>query len=151
MTSAFEQMDVDGLCLSDECKKHGCKVGLSEARRPFHLIDMDGPGTPRTGGKCDYLLVGANDGPSYDLYVVPLELKSSGFHAQAVSRQLLGGAKVADRLVPKAPCRFVPVVAHGGAPRREINKLAKHPVSFRGKPHAIQLMKCGEDIEKVLG
>ena len=149
MTSAFEQVDVDGLCLSKDCEKQGCEVGLAGAPHPFHLIDMDGPGSPAKGRRCDYLLVGA--GLGHGLYVVPLELKRSGFHAQAVSHQLLGGARAADRLVPKAPCRFVPVVAHGGAHRREIGRLAKHPVSFRGKPHAIRLMKCGEDIEKVLG
>ena len=145
MTSAFEQVEVDGLRLSQECAKQGCEVGLVGAPRPFHLIDMDGPETPARGRRCDYLLVG--EGLDVDLYVVPLELKSSGFHAQAVSRQLLGGARAADRLVSKVPCRFVPVIAHGGAHRREIDKLAKHPVSFRGKPHAIRLMKCGEDIE----
>ena len=151
MTSAFEQVDVDDLCLREECKKQGCKVGLSEAPRPFHLIDMDGPGTPRTRGKCDYLLVGADDGPDHDLYIVPLELKSSGFHAYAASRQLLGGAKIAERRVPKVRCRFVPVIAHGGAYRREINRLARHPVFFRGKPHPIKLMECGEDIAEALG
>ena len=149
MTSAFEQVDVDARCLSEECGKQGCEVGLAGAPRPFHLIDMDGPGTPARGERCDYILVGA--GLGHDLYVVPLELKSSGFHAQAVSRQLLGGARAAGRLVPKAPCRFVPVIAHCGAHRREIDKLARHPVSFRGKSHAIRLMKCGEDIERALG
>lgn len=150
MTSAFEQVDVDGMCLSQECEKQGCELGLAGAPRPFHLIDMDGPGTPARGQRCDYLLVGANDGPDHDIYVVPLELKSSGFNPRSVSRQLLGGAKVAERLVPKAPCRFVPVIAYGGTHRREINRLAKHPVFFRDKPYAIQLMKCGEDIEGAL-
>ena len=151
MTSAFEQVDIDARCLSQECEKQGCEVGLAGAPRPFHLIDMDAPGTPARGQRCDYLLVGANDGPDHDIYVVPLELKSSGFHPQKASRQLLGGAKVAARLVPQAPCRFVPVIAYGRAHRREINKLARHLVSFRGKPHAIRLMKCGEDIAAALG
>ena len=91
MTSAFEQVDVDTRCLSEECGKQGCEVGLAGAPRPFHLIDMDGPGTPARGERCDYILVGAG-----------------------------------------------------------LGQLAKHPVSFRGKPHAIRLMKCGDDIEKVL-
>ena len=149
MTSAFDQVDVDARCLSQECEKQGCEVGLVGAPCPFHLIDMDGPGSPARGSRCDYLLVGADDGRN-GLYVVPLELKSSGFHAQVVSGQIAGGARVAERLVPKARCRFVPVVAHGGAHRREINKLARHPVRFRGKPYAIKLMKCGGDIAEVL-
>ena len=150
MTSAFDQVTVDPRCLSQECEKQGCEVDLAGVPRPFHLIDMDRPGSPARGSRCDYLLVGADHGPNHDLYVVPLELKSSGFQAQAVSRQLAGGAKVADRDVPKARCRFVPIVAHHGAHRREINNLAKHPVRFRGKPHAIKLIRCGEEVVEAL-
>ena len=148
MTSAFDQVTVDARCLSQECEKQCCEVGLVGAPCPFHLIDMDLDSLAK-GSRCDYLFVGAGYGRN-GLYVAPLELKSSGFHAQAVSGQLAGGARAAERLVPKARCRFVPVVAHGGAHRREINKLAKHPVRFRGKPYAIKLMKCGGDIAEVL-
>lgn len=149
MTSAFEQVKVDAGYLSQECEKQGCEVGLVGVPHPFHLIDMDRPGSPATRPRCDYLLIGAGYGRN-DLYVAPLELKSSGFRAQAVSKQLAGGAKVADRLVPRAQCQFVPVVAHDGAHRREINKLAKYPVRFRGKPYAIKTMKCGEEVAKHL-
>ena len=148
MTSAFDQVDVDARCLSQECEKQGCEVGLVGVPRPFHLFDMDLDSLAK-GPRCDYLLVGAGYGRN-GLYVVPLELKSSGFHAQAVSGQLASGAKVADRRVPKASCLFVPVVAHDGAHRREINNLARHPVRFRGKSYAIKLMKCGGDIAEVL-
>ena len=149
MTSAFHQVIVDPRSLSQECEKQGCRVELTDVPCPFHLIDMD-LDPLATGSRCDYLLIGEDGRPTHNLYVVPLELKSSGFHAQAVSRQLAGGAKVADRRVPKARCRFVPVVAHGGAHRREINKLAKHPVDFRGQPYAIKLMKCGDDVAEAL-
>ena len=148
MTSAFDQVDVDARCLSRKCEKQGCEVGLVGAPCPFYLFDMDLDSLAK-GSRCDYLLVGAGHGRN-GLYVVPLELKSSGFQAQAVSKQLAGGAKVADRRVPKARCRFVPIVAHDGAHRREIDKLARHPVRFRGKPHAIKLMKCGGDVAKAL-
>ena len=148
MTSAFEQARVDADSLSQECEKQGCKVGLTGVPHPFHLIDMDLDPLAR-GARCDYLLVG-EDVAAHDLYVVPMELKSSGFHAQAVSKQLAGGAKVADHRVPKVRCRFVPVVAHGGAHRREIDKLARYPVHFRRKPHAIKLVKCGGDIAEAM-
>ena len=84
------------------------------------------------------------------LYVVALELKSSGFRAVPVSRQLAGGAKTATAVVGKAPCRFVPVVAHDGAHRSQIDKLAKHPVRFRRRSYAIKLMKCGEYLADAL-
>lgn len=147
MPSAFGQVTVDPEALSDECEKQGCKVGLTGVPAPFHLIDMDRPGAPaKAGGRCDYLLVGADNGPNYDLYVAPLELKSSGFRAQSASRQLASGARAAERIVPKARCRFVPVVAHDGAHRHEITRLAKHPVRFRGKPYAIRLVRCGDEL-----
>ena len=149
MTSAFEQVKVDAGYLSQECEKRGCEVGLADIPGPFHLIDVDIDPLAK-GSRCDYLLIGEDSGPNHDLYVVPLELKSSGFNAQSVSKQLAGGAKVAARRVPRARCRMVPVVAHGGAHRREINKLPKHPVRFRGKFFAIKLMKCGEDIADAL-
>ena len=145
MTSAFEQVKVDIRHLSQECEKQGCEVDLVGISHPFYLIDMDSPESPATGPRCDYLLVGSGYLQN-GLYVAPLELKSSGFRVQAVSKQLAGGARIAERIVPGVQCRFVPVVAHNGAHRNEINKLAKHPVLFRGKPYAIKIMKCGEEL-----
>ena len=144
MTSALEQVDIDASCLSQECEKQGCRVGLSGLSRPFHLIDMDHPKSPARGPRCDYLVIGEEE--SNDLYVVALELKTAAFRAEPVSKQLTGGAKAAERVVPKASCRFVPVVAHEGVHRREIDRLAKHPVSYRGERYAIKLMGCGEDL-----
>ena len=148
MTSAFEQVDVDASCLSHECEKQGCQVGLAGLSRPFHLIDMDHPKSPARGSRCDYLVVGVEG--SNDLYVVALELKTAAFRAEPVSNQLAGGAKAAERIVPKARCRFVPVVAHEGVHRREINRLAKHRVRYRGQPCTIRLMKCGEYLADAL-
>ena len=149
MTSAFAQVKVDANNLSQECGKQGCEVGLVGIPRPFHLIDMDSPESPATGSRCDYLLIVSGYGRN-GLYIAPLELKSSGFRVQAVSKQLAGGAKVAGKIVPSVQCRFVPIVAHNGAHRSEINKLARHPVRFRGKSYAIKIMKCGEYLAKHL-
>lgn len=143
MTSALDQVTVDARCLSEVCEKQGCALELKGMPEPFHLIDMDHPESPAKGSRCDYLLVGADGSKAFDLYVAPLELKSSGFHASSASKQLEGGAKTADRIVPKARCRFVPVVAHAGAHRSQINALAKHPVPFRGREYVITLVNCG--------
>lgn len=148
--SALDQVEIDARCLSQECEKQGCEVGLDGVPAPFHLIDMDHPESPAKGSRCDYLVIGSDDGSIYDLYIAPLELKSSGFQAQAVSKQLAGGAKAAAKVVPKARCRFVPVIAHAGAHRREIDKLAKYPVRFRRKSYAIKLLRCGEDLARHL-
>ena len=85
-----------------------------------------------------------------DLRIVPLELKSSGFRASGVSKQLAGGAKLAEKVVPGGQCRFVPVVVHDGAHRWQIQELAKHPVTFRGMEYAIKSLKCGTSLSEVL-
>lgn len=150
MTTAFEQVKVDDSSLSQECEKQGCEVDLTDVPPPYHLIDMDRLEPLARRHRCDYLLIGVDHGLDYDLYVALLELKSSGFNPQKVSEQLEAGAKVAEKIVPNVQCRLVPVVAHDGAHRREINKLAKHPVHFRDKPYAIETMKCGEEVAKHL-
>ena len=113
---------------------------------------MDHKHSPATGGRCDYLFIGeSSDRAKRILYVVPLELKSSGFKAGSVSKQLTGGARAAQRVVPKVPaCRFVPIVAHDGAHRKQINDLAKRRVSFRGKKYPIKVVRCGEPIADLL-
>ena len=143
MTSSLDQVTVDERCLSEVCEKQGCGLALEGTPKPFHLIDMDHPESPAKGARCDYLLVGADGSGAFDLYVAPLELKNSSFQASGVSKQLTGGANTADRIVPKVRCRFVPVVAHAGTHRRQINALAKHPVRFRGKAYVIRLVNCG--------
>lgn len=151
MTVPLDQVDVDPQCLVHKCEKQGCAVDLAGGPSPFRLIDLDHPRSPATRGRCDYLFIGAAGGRTdIDLHVAALELKSTGLKPVGVSRQLAGGAKAADRVLPNARCRFVPVVAHDGAPRRQINELAKHAVRFRGKRYAIKVLKCGDRIADVL-
>ena len=150
MTTPLDQVTVDARCLSQACEKQGCALALEGTPKPFHLIDMDHPESPAKGSRCDYLLVGADGNSAFDLYVAPLELKSSGFRAISVSKQLAGGARVAERIVPKARCRFVPVVAHAGAHRRQIDALAACRVPFRRRTHAIELVRCGAGVADVL-
>lgn len=150
MTTAFDQVTVDSRCLVQECDKQGCTVDLAGAPRPFHLIDMDHPRSPAAGARCDYLFIGVAKAKTTDLDVVPLELKSSKIDAAGVSRQLAGGAKAAERVVPKVRCRFVPVVVHVGAHRGQVRKLAKQRVAFRGRRYAIKMLKCGAALSEAL-
>ena len=154
MTSAFDQVKVDANCLSQECEKQGCEVGLTDVPPPYHLIDMDRLECLASKRRCDYLLIGVDRGLDYDLYVAPLELKSSGFNLPRVTKQLTAGAKFAEKILPKVQCRFVPIVAHDSAHgrrhRREINKFAEHRVLFRDKPYRIKIMKCGGEVVKNL-
>ena len=150
MTTAFDQVTIDAKCLVRVCEKQGCSVGLADLPKPFRLIDMDHPASPAKGARCDYLFIGVGEPKANDLRVVPLELKSSGFRASGVSKQLAGGAKSAERVVPGGQCRFVPVVVHDGAHRRQIQELAKHPVTFRGTKYIITSLPCGASLSEVL-
>ena len=151
MTSPLDQVAVDPACLVHECEKQGCEVDLAGAPSPSYLIDMDHKRSPARVTRCDFLFIGkSSDSEKCDLYVAPLELKSSGFRPYSVSKQLAAGAKVADRTTPRARCRFTPIVVHDGAHRRQINDLAKHPVPFRGSNYAIKVMRCGEPIADLL-
>ena len=166
MTSPLEHIDrtIDPGCLVKTCEKQGCTVRLEDAPHPFRLIDMDYPDSPagrdtkrrrvrqRGAKRCDYLFVGEGDEDT-TLYVVPLELKSSGIRANAVSSQLRAGAKVADRIVPgSSSIRFVPVAAHGGMHRKQIKDLAKPGmgVLFRGEKYPIRLIRCGDPLVAAL-
>ena len=167
MTSPLDHIDniVDPECLAETCEKQGCTVGLEGAPHPFRLIDMDHPDSPagrdarrrrvrqRGVRRCDYLFIGEDDGDT-TLYVVPLELKSSGIRTNTVSSQLRAGARVAERIVPgSSSIRFVPVAAHGGRlHRKQIKDLARPGmgVPFRGEEYPIQLIRCGEPLAAAL-
>ena len=149
MGTPFEQVDVDRRCLVQHCEKRGCAVGLENAPKPFHLIDMDHEQSPAQGSRCDYLFIGEGS-EGVDLHVVPLELKSSGANAAIVIRQLQGGSRVAERVTPKVRSRFIPVVAHERSHRYEIQKLAKRRVVFRGGNYAVKVIRCGGSLAKAL-
>ena len=165
MTSPLDKIDVDCGCLAETCDKQGCAVGLQGAPNPFLLIDMDHPDSPagrnarrrrgrqRGVRRCDYLFIGEGD-EGTRLYVVPLELKSSGISVTRVSSQLRAGAKVAERIVPgSSSIRFVPVAAHGGKlHRKQIKDLARPGmgVPFRGEEYPIRLIRCGNPLAAAL-
>ena len=151
MTTAFDQVTVDAECLVQECEKSGCSVDLAGAPRPFRLIDMDHRKSPakKAGGRCDYLFIG-EEGRGNALLVAPLELKSSGFHATSVAKQLAAGARSAEKVVPGGECRFVPVVIYKSAHRNQFHQLKSQSVTFRDKEYAIKSLKCGGSLSDVL-
>ena len=150
MTTALDQVVVDAECLVQECEKQGCSVDLADVPRPFRLIDMDHQASPaKAGGRCDYLFIG-QEGQGHALLVAPLELKSSGFRATSVAKQLTAGAKSADKAVPAVQCRFVPVVVHESGHREQIRRLKSQRITFRRKKYAIRSLKCGASLSEVL-
>ena len=157
MPSPLEQVDqkVKPGCLACTCGKHGCDVGLEDAPQPFRLIDMDHADSPARSGatRCDYLFIAEGHGDTR-LYVAPLELKSSGLDIAKVRSQLEAGARIAERIVPRAPStRFVPVAVHGQRlPRKKIKDLYKseNSVPFRNGHYQVRLIPCGDSLSQVL-
>ena len=157
MPSPLERVDQEVApdCLACACGKHGCDVELGDAPRPFRLIDLDhadSPARPRAT-RCDYLFIAEGHGDTR-LYVVPMELKSSGLNIGKVLSQLEAGARIADRIVHHAPStRFVPVAVHGRPlPRKKIKDLFKseNSVPFRNDRYLVQLIRCGDSLSQAL-
>lgn len=113
------------------------------------MIDLDHPRSPASKKtKCDYLFVGKSD---KGVVVVPIELKSSGINPAKVVAQLRSGAKIAEGLTGRVRAHFVPIAASGGKPHRRVyDEMAKSPVSFRGRPHVVQLIRCGDHLADAL-
>ena len=134
-------------CMTKTMNKQGCSVETNGAPAPFCLIDMDRPEAPerRAAGKCDYLFLAADSGRS-GLWVVPLELKSTGLRPATVVRQLQGGARVAEDIVAGvSPVQFMPVAVHGRKLHRQaVQELRKQRVRFRKGRYRIVTLQCGD-------
>ena len=117
--------------------KQGCSVDTNVIRA--RTISFDRHGSPRSSrakraaGKCDYLFLAADSGRSGIMWVVPLELKSTGLRPATVVRQLQGGARVAEDIVAGvSPVEFMPVAVHGRKLHRQaVQELRKQRVRFR--------------------
>ena len=89
--------------LSNSCRRDGCRVSMEDMPPCRVVVDADRafPAHKMEGKRCDYVLffISAAKGT---LFAVPIELKSGGVDASAVSEQLQRGAEFADRFAPKA-------------------------------------------------
>lgn len=134
--------------LSESCSRGGCQVSMTDVPRSRVIVDLDRalpPGTTREK-RCDYVLflVGVRQEA---LVMMPMELKSGGFHATAAAEQLQQGAEFADELIqdysgPKSICH--PVLFHGkGIHEKELKSLNRAKVRFRGRQLTIKTARCG--------
>ncbi len=133
-------------------ESHGCSVYLQDAPSPRLIVDLDHAASPaRRGKKCDFILVAAK--ASGGLWVVPLELKSTGINANTVAAQLRAGARLAESIAdPALVNEFAPVAVHRAenTSRRQYNELAKQSVRFRRRDFAIGTMECGDLLASVI-
>lgn len=145
---------IHGDCRAARCRKDGCSVSLRGAASTRVVVDLDCEQlefAPRQK-RCDYLVVGEE---AEDAWVVAMELKSGRFKAADAARQLQGGAELVDSWLPwNSSFRFVPVLAHGRAVRREEQKALRrlpNRVGLRGQVKQIELIRCGTTLSAVLG
>ena len=138
-------------CHAKRCRKGACSISLDRVPAKSILVDLDctslQESTPQE--RCDYLFFAEE---SSTAWVAPVELKSGGFNASKVVRQLLGGVTLADRLLPAASSfQLVPVLACGKVPhRKELQDLRCNPISLRGRKAKTVLLRCGQELKGTL-
>ena len=143
--------------LSNSCSRDGCRVSMEDVPSRRVVIDADRafPAHQIEEGKqCDYILFFTNAGQDI-LFAVPMELKSGGVDASAVSEQLQQGAEFAARFVPTAFRTIChPVLFHGKSIHPKQRKtLNRAKVLFRGRQLTIKTARCNQpkNLARVLG
>ncbi len=142
--------EVSPQCLSDNCRRDGCRVSLEGAPSPRLIIDFDKPGSPlgKNQKRPDYLFIAESGNCS--LWVVPLELKKGRLDVSQAIAQLQAGARAAEGVVPEnTVVHFRPVVAHKGVRTSEIRAQRKNgsgKIRFRGRSEALRWLKCGSKL-----
>ena len=104
---------------------------------------------PNSRKRCDYVLVGEEDGVAW---VAPIELKSGAFQGREVAEQFQGGADTADEWLPSAcPFNLVPILAHGMSVHKlQLRTLRATKIRLRGRASQAVLIRCGEPLRNAL-
>ena len=151
----YTQDRIDRACCVETIDSHGCAVELRDAPCPHLVVDLDhanSPAGPRSR-KCDFIFVAAN--ARGRLWVVPLELKSTGINSNTVAGELQAGARIAEGIAdPGLVNEFVPIAVHRSenTNRKQYKELAKRTVRFRGRDFAIRTMgtmECGDALSLI--
>ena len=135
--------------LSESCSRDGCRVYMTDV--PSLRIVMDVDRASRTheiaGKRCDYILFFVN-ATRNTLVIVPMELKSGGIDASAVSEQLQRGVELAERFTHnRIEVRSIchPILFHGKRIHEKARKaLNRAKVRFRGQQLTIKTARCGQ-------
>lgn len=139
------------ICLTNRCEKDGCKVILDKALTELVVVDMDCVylPIPEDTKRCDDLCIGYDRNTTW---VIPIELKSGGFSANSVLKQLEIGVRYADRNLPTGiPIQLSPILAHGkGVHRHALKLLRSRKLRMRGQYMGTKLIRCGDALSKGL-
>ena len=141
--------------LSSSCSRDGCQVSMADVPSRRVVIDADRafPAHQMEEGKqCDYILFFTSQDT---LFAVPMELKSGGVDASAVSEQLQRGAEFAAHFVPTAFRTIChPVLFHGKSIHPKQRKtLNRAKVLFHGRQLTIKTARCNQprNLARALG
>ena len=149
------QVKVPEKCQVKRCRKEGCTVSMAGIRGQRVIVDLDCEdlNLPPNQTLCDYIFFGAKERDADKDWVVPMELKKGNVDVSEVTKQLQGGANIADRIIPPdASMNFTPVVASGRLSKIEQRRLRNmsNRVRFRGKSEIVQRIRCGDSLTQVL-
>ena len=140
-------------CVVDRCDKDGCSVVTEELPSDQIIIDLDRYVTVHPLGqkRCDYL-VAAEDGET--LWILPVELKSGGFQASSIVKQLQAGADQAKQFVRHDnSITLIPVLAHRRKKRihrNDMKLLREKEIVIFGKKRRVILVECGANLKRLL-
>ena len=140
-------------CVVDRCAKDGCSVATEGLPSKQIIIDLDCYDTVSSLGKkrCDYLIAAEDRGT---LWILPVELKSGGFQASSIIKQLQAGADQAKQLVHyDNSIILMPVLAHRRKRRMHRNDtklLREKEIVLFGKRRRVILVECGANLRRNL-
>ena len=139
-------------CQVSRCRKPGVSARLDglPTQRVLVDLDCDDLDIPPDMQRCDFILACDDD------LLAPIELKKGDVEPTQVARQLAGGARIAERWLPRegSLCvRFRPVVVYGGKFNRHQRRkpTAKEKVRFRGQRYEIKPIRSGKSLRDALG
>lgn len=146
---------VDKRCLTTgRLRRKGCTVNLTGTPQNKVIVDLDSKYSPldENATRCDYVYASEDDQLSH---LIPLELKRGDVDSvKDVRNQLQAGASFCQALIPAtANVKFVPVVASGSLNKHKRNQFrqSRNRIKFHQESIPISLMKCGENLARVLG
>lgn len=147
--------ETDSRCHTNTCREGRCALRLDGMPEPSVLISLEHEAAPVEADqpRCDYLFVGGNDRDA-GTWVAPIELTARKAGFSKFRRQLIAGAAIADRLLPRhiKAIKFRPVAVHAGIHRNEVNKFrnSRNKIRFRDESVPIELTRCGSPLTKSL-
>ena len=126
--------------------RNRCRVSLHKIPSDRVVLDVDrmSPTDRAMSPQCDLILFYA-DTFEGSLVAVPMELKSGNVDASDAIKQLQGGVRFIERLVPKTvKTNCIPVLVYGSKTiqKRQHEKLRRARITFRSEEILIQTTRC---------